>query len=90
MTGAAGMSDLVAAVRTRLGQTHSGQPREAGTILQPIRPSGIAAQGQPVQGRAAAGFEIRFVPHRPGENPPLLRKPQVFPSAAASGRKRGI
>jgi hypothetical protein len=58
-----GGRDLVAPVSPLVCQPHAGQPRQAWRILHHSRPAGRTAQREPVQCRAAAGFQVGLVPH---------------------------
>ena len=59
----AGLGDRVPSVPPVLGQAHRGQPLQAGAVLRSGRSTDSAAQHQPVERRAAAGFQIGLVPH---------------------------
>ena len=53
----------VAAVGAGLGEAEFGEPIEAGGILRLARAAELAGEDQPVQSRAAAGFQVGLVPH---------------------------
>ncbi len=60
----AGWGEPVAAVGAWRGKAEFRQAVEAGGVLLRTRTAGITGQDQAVQGRAAAGFQVRLVPHR--------------------------
>ena len=49
-------------------QAQGGEAGEARAIFQSVGAAMMAAQDQPVKGGPAAGFEVRFGPHRAGEH----------------------
>lgn len=61
--GASGLGDRVAPVWPLCREAQAGQTMQAGAVLQPVGSADLLDQHQPVQRRAAAGLEIRFVPH---------------------------
>jgi len=63
MACAASLGCAVAAVRADSRQPILAESDQAGAILHSARPADSSTQHQPVQGRAAACFEIRLVPH---------------------------
>jgi hypothetical protein len=63
MPFAPGGIDSEAAVFTLITQPHFGQSPQARPIRHMIRPACRSSQMQPVQCRAATGFQIRLTPH---------------------------
>jgi hypothetical protein len=60
---ASGGRDFVAAVGAGLGEAEVGEAVEAGAVFEAWGSAVIGDQGQAVQGRSAAGFQVGLVPH---------------------------
>ncbi len=52
----------VSAIRPKRRETHGLQPRQAGAVLEGGWPADSPGQDEPVQGRSAAGFQVRVGP----------------------------
>ncbi|GBR40403.1 hypothetical protein AA101099_2096 [Neoasaia chiangmaiensis NBRC 101099] len=63
MAGLSRRDDLESPIVAQLRETHPAQALQAGLVTQVLRPASVGAQQEPVQGRAAAGLKIRFIPH---------------------------
>jgi hypothetical protein len=64
MTPLSCLGDGETAVGNHAAQAHGGEPALARIVHQARRSARRSTQMQPVQRRPAAGFEVRFVPHR--------------------------
>ena len=84
--------DVVAAIILDGTEPELTESFEAPPVLQSRRAAHVAAQRQAMQGGAAAGFEVWFIPHDRGiaravplSNYPVFRFPR-FPWARGWGR----
>ncbi len=81
----AGFGQFIATVQTDTGKPHRRQPLQAGTVLEAGRTAGRAGEQQAMQRRAAAGFQIRLVPHDGNVGWAVHRRKLSFPAALPQG-----
>ncbi len=64
MADGAGVGQTIAPIGSVLAEIHAGQPLQTWLIGDAGRPAATGAEEEPMKRRAAAGFQVRLVPHR--------------------------